>query len=103
MNILVAVDDSKFTADILKAVAQQFRPENTQARVVHVLQPITTAPPPQMDANYAPELADEKLRGRELLESCASELRKAGFSVTVDLEVGDVREKIIDLGRGLAG
>ena len=96
MNILVAVDDSQFTPDVLKAVISQFRPENTQVRVVHVLQPITTMPPPQMDARYAPELEAQKERGRKLVEDCGNELRKAGFSVTVHLEVGDVRERIID-------
>lgn len=93
---MVAVDDSQFTPDVLKAVISQFRPENTQVRVVHVLQPITTMPPPQMDAHYAPELEAQKERGRKLVEDCGNELRKAGFSVTVHLEVGDVRERIID-------
>ena len=96
MNILVAVDDSQFTPDVLKAVAIQFRPENTQVRVLHVLQPITTTPPPQMDANYAPELEEQRKRGRRLIEDCGDELRKAGFSVTIHLEVGDIRERIID-------
>ena len=57
---------------------------------------MTTIPPPQMDAHYAPELEAQKDRGRKLLEHCAEELRKAGFNVTVHLEVGDIRERIID-------
>lgn len=96
MNVLVAVDASQFTPDVLQAVAGQLRPENTQVRVIHVLQPITTTPPPQMDAHYAPELEAQKERGLKLVEDCGNELRKAGFNVTVHLEVGDVRERIID-------
>jgi nucleotide-binding universal stress UspA family protein len=96
MNVLVAVDDSQFTPDVLKAVASQFRPQDVQVRVIHVLQPISTTPPPQMDAHYAPELEARKECGRKLLEDCGNELRKAGFSVTVHLEIGDVRERIID-------
>ena len=96
MNVLVAVDDSQFTPKVLKAVASQFRPENTQVRVIHVLQPLSTTPPPQMDAHYAPELEAQKVRGHKLVEDCGDELRKAGFKVTVHLEIGDVRERIID-------
>lgn len=96
MKVLVAIDDSKFTSGVLKAVAGQFRPENTELRIIHVLQPITTIPPPQMDAHYAPELEAQRESGHKLLERCADELAKAGFRVTPHLEVGDIRERIID-------
>ena len=96
MNVLVAVDDSPFAPVLVKAVAGQFRPETAQVRIVHVLQPITAVPPPQMDARYAPELEVQKARGHKLIDEAGSELRKAGFHVTVHLEVGDIREQILD-------
>lgn len=97
MRILVAVDDSQFSADVLRAVVAQFPTQNAEIRIVHVLQPITAEPPPQMAAGYAPELEDQKQQARKLVDDCAAELAKAGFKVEGQVEVGDIRERIIDL------
>ncbi len=45
MKILIGVDDSKFSEDVFRAVVTQFRTENIEVPVLHVLQPITPAPP----------------------------------------------------------
>jgi len=37
MKILVGVDDSRFSADLVRAVVYQFRPKDTEVRVLHVL------------------------------------------------------------------
>jgi nucleotide-binding universal stress UspA family protein len=95
MKILIGVDDSKFSRDVLRAVVTQFRTEHTEVWVLHVLQ--TTAPaPPQMAPGYAPELDDQRKPAQELVERIANELRDAGFKVETAVEVGDIREKIID-------
>ena len=95
MKILIGVDHSKFSGDVLRAVVMQFRTERAEIRVMHVLQPIAPAPP-QMAPGYAPELDDQKEPARELVERIANELRGAGFKVETAVEVGDIREKIID-------
>ena len=95
MKILVGIDDSNFSADVLRAIVTQFRTEKTEVRVLHVLQPIAPAPP-QMAPGYAPELDDQKKPARELVERIADELRGAGFKVDTAVEVGDIRERIID-------
>jgi nucleotide-binding universal stress UspA family protein len=95
MKILVGIDDSKFSGDVLQAVIAQFRPEHIEVRVLHVLQPSAPAPP-QMAPGYAPELDDQKKPAHELVERIASELRCGGFKVDTAVEVGDIREKIID-------
>jgi len=95
MKILIGIDDSKFSGDVLRAVAMQFRTEHTEARVLHVLQPSAPAPP-QMAPGYAPELDDQKKPAHELVERVANELRNAGFKVDATVEVGDIRESIID-------
>jgi len=95
MKILIGVDDSKISGDVLRAIVTQFRTEHTEIRVLHVLQPITPAPP-QMAAGYAPELEGQKKPARELVERITKELRTAGFKVDAALEVGDIRERIID-------
>jgi nucleotide-binding universal stress UspA family protein len=95
MKILIGIDDSKFSGDALRAVATQFRAEHTEIRVLHVLQPSAPAPP-QMAPGYAPELDDQKKPARELVERIAQELRSAGYKVDAAVEVGDIRERIID-------
>ena len=95
MKILMGIDDSKFSGDVLQAVTTQFRPEHIEVRVLHVLQPSAPAPP-QMAPGYAPELDDQKEPARELVERIANELRSTGFKVDTAVEVGDIRERIID-------
>lgn len=97
MKILVCLDDSQFSEAALQAVLTQFQPQNTQVRVLHVLQPISFAPPPQMAAEYAPELEEEGRRARELVERAAKTLRAAGFQAETVVEKGDIRLRIIDV------
>ena len=95
MRILVGVDDSKYSGDILRAIVSQRRADNTQVLVLHVLQP-AGPPPPQMAPGYAPELEAERESAKTLVERIATELRSAGFKAETLVGVGDVREGIID-------
>jgi len=95
MKVLIGIDDSKVSGDVLRAIVTQFRTEHTEIRVLHVLQPLAPTPP-QMAPGYAPELEDQKKPARELVEQIAKELRSAGFKVDAAVEVGDIRERIID-------
>ena len=97
MKILLGVDESKSSGDVVKAMVAQFRTENTEVRVLHVLQPVAPAPP-QMAPGYAPELEGLKKPAQELVERIAKELRNAGFKVDTAVEIGDIRETIIDSG-----
>jgi nucleotide-binding universal stress UspA family protein len=96
MRILLGVDDSKFAGDALRAIITQFRTENTEVRVLHVLQPITLLAPPEMAPGYIPELESQKGPARELVERIAKQLQEAGFKVNTAVEIGDVRMCIID-------
>jgi nucleotide-binding universal stress UspA family protein len=53
--------------------------------------------------DYAPELEDQKKGARELVDRIAKELQRAGFQVETVVEVGDIREKIIDAATEWAG
>jgi nucleotide-binding universal stress UspA family protein len=72
------------------------RPQNTDVLVLHVLQPLGLVAPPEMAMGYAPELADLKQPAHELVERIAQQLRDAGFQAQTAVEVGDVRESILD-------
>jgi universal stress protein A len=92
----MAVDDSSFAKDVLRAVVTGIRHENTDVLVLHVLQPVDTVPPPEMAQGYAPELEDEKPPARALVEEIAAELRSAGFVAQTGVRIGDVTDTILD-------
>lgn len=97
MKVLVAVDDSKFSEAAVRALGAQIRPQMAEVQILHVLQPIAVSTPPQMAANYAPELEDQGKRAKELVERSADTLRAAGLKVETRVEKGDVRLRIVDL------
>jgi nucleotide-binding universal stress UspA family protein len=96
VKVLIAIDDSKFSQQALAVLARQIPPAGTEIRVLHVLQPIASAPVPQMDSRYAPELEGQGKQARELVERAASTLRSSGFKVETAVEKGDIRLEIID-------
>jgi len=53
MKILIGLDDSKFSEDVIRSVVGQFRTENTEVLVIHVLQPVEPVAPPEMAQGYA--------------------------------------------------
>ena len=91
----MAVDDSGFAEDLLRAVVVGIRHEDTEILVLHVLQPVETVPPPEMAQGYAPELEDEKKPARALVERIANELRRAGYAAQTKVLIGDVTEFIL--------
>jgi nucleotide-binding universal stress UspA family protein len=96
MKVLVGVDQSTFSGDVLKAIVRQFRAEDTEIRVLHVLQPIAFEAPPQMGMGYIPELEEEKQPALDLVARAAKELSEVGFKVDTAVIIGDVRETLID-------
>jgi nucleotide-binding universal stress UspA family protein len=96
MKILIGMDDSQFSEDLIRSVVGQFRTENTEVLVLHVLQPVEPVAPPEMAQGYAPELEDQKRPAHALVERAADELRTAGFKTHTAVEIGDVRESLLD-------
>jgi len=96
MKVLVGVEDAKSSQATLQALTAQFAPKGTEVRLVHVVAPITYFAPPEMAADYAPELEDQMKEGRQLVEEIAKSLLATGFKVSTVVRQGDVREVIID-------
>ena len=96
MKILLAVDDSKFSDAALEAVIAQISPQGTEVQVLHVVEPVTLASPPQMSPSYTPELEIRVKEGHELVEREVQKLRAAGFKALGEVQTGDIRGKIID-------
>ena len=96
MKILMGIDDSKSSKNLVHALVTQFRTENAEILALHVLEPVEPVAPPEMAQGYAPELEDQKKPALILLERIADELRRAGFSVQTSVQIGDVRETLIE-------
>jgi nucleotide-binding universal stress UspA family protein len=95
MKVLMGVDDSEFSGDLVRSIVKQFRSETTEVLVLHVLQQVGPAVP-EMDAGYAPEMQGEGKLAHALVDRIARDLRGAGFKADTAVEGGDVRESIID-------
>jgi nucleotide-binding universal stress UspA family protein len=96
MKVLMGIDNSKFSKDVIQAVVTQYRPENTEVLVLHVLEPISLLAPPEMAQGYAPELEEQKEPAHALVEGIAKELRESGFKAHTAVKIGDVRVSILD-------
>ncbi|MGH9680221.1 MAG: universal stress protein [Candidatus Acidiferrales bacterium] len=96
IRVLVAIDGSKSSEGTLQAVSAQFHPPEIAVRVLNVVQPLSVAVPPQIDAGFAPELEAQRNDARELVDRAAKSLAAAGFQAATEVREGDVREKILE-------
>jgi nucleotide-binding universal stress UspA family protein len=96
MKILLAIDDSKFSEAAAKSLAGQFRPEETEVRVLQVVEPISISEPPEMAPGYYPELDAQLPRAHEVVDRVAKMLSSTGFRVTTSVATGDARSVILE-------
>jgi len=96
MKVLLAIDDSKFSEAATRTVASQFRPQETEVRVLNVVEPISTSTPPQMSPGYYPELEDQVRQSRVLVERAERTLSSAGFRVGTSVAEGYAKSVILD-------
>ena len=96
MKIVLAIDDSKFSEAAAKSLTGLFRPQDSEVRVLHVVEPIVISEPPQMSARYYPELEGRLPQAREVIDRVAKTLSSAGFRVTTSVATGDARSIILE-------
>jgi nucleotide-binding universal stress UspA family protein len=96
MKILLAIDSSEHSKAAVNALSTQYRPQDNEVRVLHVLQPISFSATPQMAPTYTPEMEQEGGEAKALVDRVASQLRKAGFRAEATVAKGDVRETIVN-------
>ena len=82
MKILLAIDDSKFSEAATNVVLQTAHPQQTEVRVIHVVEP----PAPPIGAEdwgqipvYIEILKEERARAKDIVSRAAETLRAAGF------------------------
>jgi nucleotide-binding universal stress UspA family protein len=96
MKILLAIDNSKYSEAAAKSVTEQFRSQDTEVRVVHVVEPVGISEPPQMSPGYYPEVEGQLPQAREVVDRAAKHLSSAGFRVTTSVATGDAKSIILD-------
>jgi nucleotide-binding universal stress UspA family protein len=96
MKILLATDGSDFSNAAARTIAEQFRPQDNEVRVLSVVEPITTEAAPQMAAGYYPELEEKKHEANALVERVAKMLSEAGFKSSTSVAMGDAKTTILD-------
>ena len=95
MRILLAVDGSRYSADVVDAVLSRSRPETGIVRVLSAVEPEkvmdSSAPDPHGRATQTPLKATE-----ELVEWVADSLTSHGFQAVTVVKPGDPREVIVN-------
>jgi len=99
LKILLAIDDSKFSEAATQTLIAQFRPKETEVRVLHVIELYPLFP---VGKQLCPELAvasEEHLhQARALVARTAKALHNAGFDrVTTAVEQGNPKVAILDI------
>ena len=96
MKILLAVDDSKYSQAAIQSVLQKARPQDTEVRVLHVLEPILEA---QWSSHhvYGEMMAQRRQDATEMVKRAAESLNAVGFKIcSYALESGTPKVMIID-------
>jgi nucleotide-binding universal stress UspA family protein len=101
MKILLAVDDSKFSAAATKALLKLGFPPGTVVRVLHVSEPLRVQEGIAMTGYSGVNVesirkADRKT-AQALVTKFANPLRGKGFKVTTSVVLGEPRGKIVDV------
>lgn len=99
MRILLAIDDSKFSEAAINAFIAQTRPQDTEVRVLHVIEPVPIYVDGQAWGNV-PEPAvvqqEQRKEAEDLVSRAARKLLDAGFNVTTALEEGSPKVVVTD-------
>jgi nucleotide-binding universal stress UspA family protein len=102
MKILLAVDESTFSEAALRAVLAQARPQDTEVRVLHVVElpsHLMGLEIVEYDAEFEAVWKAVREQAKALVEKTTGKLRALGYSVTPALEEGDPTSKIIDVAK----
>ncbi|MBZ5698686.1 MAG: universal stress protein [Acidobacteriia bacterium] len=97
MKVLLAIDNSKFSEAATQTLIAQVRPNQTEVRVLHVIEvyPLYSASQ-RLGPDVAVASEEHRREAEALVEQTARALRDAGFRVTTAVEQGDPKVVVID-------
>lgn len=100
MRIILAIDESKFSADAVEEVRASLWPEDTTVRVLSAAEPVSPPPASELwyDAGGSLERMQQEItrRSEELTTRAADSLRASGLKAESVVRPGDPRLVIVD-------
>jgi nucleotide-binding universal stress UspA family protein len=104
VNVLLAIDGSTCAEAAVNAVLDQFSPDKTAVRVVHVVEwpgdlssALAFVEGPSAAASVLAAQEDVRRRGREVVTRAVSRLREAGFDTVPFILEGEVRHEVLEM------
>ncbi len=102
MKILLPIDDSDISEAAIRAVKTYARSQDSQVRVLHVIEPMPAGYDPQTmgpvaDPAMVVVLDEQKSDAEELVRRAAQELKSAGLDVRTAVETGDAKHAILNV------
>jgi nucleotide-binding universal stress UspA family protein len=100
MRVILAIDDSQFSADAVEEVAARPWPPDTTVRVLSAAQPVSPPPASELwaDAGGSLERMQQEItkRSEALTARAAQSLRERGLQTETAVRPGDPRSVIVD-------
>jgi nucleotide-binding universal stress UspA family protein len=100
MRVILAIDDSHFSAEAVEEVAARPWPPDTTVRVLSAVEPMSPPPASELwyDAGGSLERVQKEITRRfeELTARAADSLRESGLRAETVVRPGDPRSVIID-------
>ena len=96
MKILCAIDDSQFSNSVIDALIRQAKPNETEVRVLHAIEPMVPFPEGYVWGDMVKITAAQRDEAQKLLVRAEQRLRDAGFRVTTAIAEGNPKVVIID-------
>jgi nucleotide-binding universal stress UspA family protein len=100
MKILLAIDGSRSSEAAVEAVIRQALPQDTDVRVLHVVEPPSLMVSREMrahDPNFKQLWQETRQQAEAMVKKTAESLRAKGFGVSTAVERGDAKSQIIDV------
>lgn len=100
MNILLALDESRFSDAATNTLITQIKAKGTEVHLLHVIEPFPAHLAEKNGTRESPDFvaARLELRGyaKKLLSGATQKLRSARFTVSSSVEEGDARDAILN-------
>jgi len=102
MKVLLAVDGSKYTEAVAQTMIAQVRPQDTEIRVLHVVEPPSLLVAREMggyDRALDVVWESETKQAEALVTNVADILLSKGLKVSTSVEEGDPKSKILEVAQ----
>ena len=100
MKILLAMDESTYSQEALRAVLLQFQPKGCEVLVLHVVEPVSAYVSADLYPHLVKQMAEVEAsrhkQAKHLVNQTAGELAAAGFKTSEMVEEGSPAGKIMD-------